>query len=153
MQELWQPIPGQDGFYASNLGRIRNKHGRVLSQWLNNQGYLRTKLRGKEHLVHRLVASAFLGPLPEGLVTRHGPGGQQDNRIENLCYGTPLENTRDRYRDGPIKAHNRILTEEQVAFIRQHDFAWGDVSRLAKLYGVAQTTISAAKTGQNFSTP
>ena len=152
MQELWRPAVGWESRYeVSNLGRVRNKQGRVLRQYLNNDGYLRLELCGKEQFVHRLVGEAFLGPLPSGLVTRHGPGGQQDNRVENLCYGTPQENARDMHRDGTCPSQK--LTYEQVVFIRAHKFAFGDVSRIAELFGVSPTAVSRVKTGRTFSTP
>lgn len=37
--------------------------------------------------VHDLVAAAFLGPCPKGMVVCHGPGGPLDNSAENLFYG------------------------------------------------------------------
>jgi len=50
--------------------------------------------------VHRLVGEAFLGPLPDGLQTRHLNGNGHDNRVANLKYGTHLENMRDSIEHG-----------------------------------------------------
>lgn len=46
--------------------------------------------------VHILVMLAFVGPRPDGMQTRHRNGIPDDNRLENLIYGTPGENSRDR---------------------------------------------------------
>lgn len=37
--------------------------------------------------VHELVAAAFLGPCPEGMVVCHRNGNKLDNSVSNLCYG------------------------------------------------------------------
>ena len=39
-----------------------------------------------------LVAASFLGPCPEGMELRHGPGGTTDNSLQNLSY-QPIELT------------------------------------------------------------
>jgi hypothetical protein len=53
------------------------------------------------YTVHKLVATAFLGPLPSDKhEVCHGPNGKQDNRPANLSYGTRSQNQFDRYRDG-----------------------------------------------------
>ena len=72
-----------------------------------------TKLRRDfqlgEQIVRKLVASVarrppmlpgerwlpIVGPLPPGMHTCHGPGGQQDNRVANLRYDTPRANMLD----------------------------------------------------------
>ena len=57
--------------------------------------YLSVRLFGKSRRVHRLVLEAFVGVSPAGAVTRHLNGDHRDNRIENLAWGTRLENHRD----------------------------------------------------------
>lgn len=52
--------------------------------------------RSRTSKVHRLVLDAFVGPKPPGTECCHGPGGRYDNRLENLRWGTPIENTADK---------------------------------------------------------
>lgn len=50
--------------------------------------------------VHHLVASAFHGDRPNGLVICHRNGDPQDNRASNLRYDTQSSNLKDMYRHG-----------------------------------------------------
>lgn len=47
-----------------------------------------------------MVADAFIGPRPNGAVIRHLNGKANDNRPENLAYGTQAENVQDEVRHG-----------------------------------------------------
>lgn len=117
--ERWLPIPGYDGYEASNLGRIRSWKPwrstpvpRVLKWYLNTSGYpvvgiTRNGERQRDHKVHRLVTETFLGPLPLGLETRHLDGDKTNNVLSNLVYGTTSENQRDRIRHGNHHFANR----------------------------------------------
>lgn len=71
MDEVWKDIYGYEGLYqVSNLGRVKSliKHNgtneRILKPRMNNCGYLEVCLckdgKQKMHLVHRLVAQAFI---------------------------------------------------------------------------------------------
>lgn len=124
--ECWLPIEGYEDLYeVSDWARVRSldrvlphtrlgtyrRRGRLLVQFVDQQGYLRVRLDRDRYRwsrqVHKLVAPAFLGPCPEGLIVRHGPNGQQDNRPSNLSYGTHSENNRDKRRDGTDPYVNR----------------------------------------------
>lgn len=104
--ERWAPIPGTGGQYeASSIGRIRNRAGKVRRANRNSKtGYFQIGLRyggvDRSLYVHSLVLEAFVGPRPEHAVTRHLNGNPADNRLENLAWGTPSENARDRVRHG-----------------------------------------------------
>jgi hypothetical protein len=162
--EVWKPVVGWEGFYSvSELGRVRSERRkvvrtdgkrytvseRIIQPTVDRKGYERIYLRrpgeSRNASVHRLVAEAFIGPLPPGMQTRHGPGGKRDNRVVNLCYGTPLENAADLERDGTKwqggKHHNAKLTDKDVLEIRD---ARGRASTrdLARKYGVNKAGIS-----------
>lgn len=136
--------------------------GALLKQhWIGYPGrqYLKVALyrdgKSKHISVHRLVMRAFVGAPPEGMEVRHGPGGRADNRLANLSYGTHVENVRDRWRDGtsPVGEGNSraICTEADVREIRRRYAAGGVTHRLlAREYGVANSTIRAIITGQNW---
>lgn len=119
--EHWAPIPEFLGQYeASCIGRIRSIdrvvrrpsgftqkwRGQLIStRQSNRDGYRITYLRTadgveRRRTVHTLVAAAFYGPRPEGMVTRHLNGDSLDNRVENLRHGTAAENAQDTVRHG-----------------------------------------------------
>ena len=103
IQETWKDIPGYEGLYqASNLGRIRSfkrNNIRILKPGKNRDGsgYYIVKLYlnsvRKNVSVHRLLWTAFNGPIPEGLQINHLNENKADNRLENLSLCTPKENT------------------------------------------------------------
>lgn len=125
-REEWRPVVGYEGRYeVSNRGRVRSLdwsyerpiskaphrlqtvhiRGRIRKQYrLKRGGYLAVSLcrndRSVSRPVHVLVAAAFLGPRPEGQQVRHLDGDKNNCRVENLAYGTPLENHADMRRHG-----------------------------------------------------
>lgn len=83
-------------YWVSNLGRVKNKHGRILTLQSNDAGYLRVCLqingKSKWYRVSRLVAEAFI-PNPENKPeVDHINRNRADNRAENLRWVTRLEN-------------------------------------------------------------
>lgn len=164
MQEIWKDIPGYEGKYqASNLGRIRSLT-REITQRSRSGNFFTRVVKGRvlrpactkdnPHLyvvlghgangsqVHQLVARAFHGPQPPNTDVRHINGDPQDNRPENLVYGSRKENILDVFRQG--KAW-RKLTTQQATEIKQR-LANGEKGReIAKDYGVSESIISDIK--------
>ena len=123
--EIWKPVIGYENIYAvSNLGRVKSldrftvvendprsrvhtrKHkGRILTQGLNDDGYLFVGLtynnKGVQRLVHRLVYQSFISSdLQNGdrdSTVNHKNTIKTDNRVENLELMSRLENTHDFY--------------------------------------------------------
>lgn len=100
MEEIWVDLPGfAPGTYqVSNLGNFRNmKFGyeRKLNP-CTSHGYVVISLTKdgvqKVYKAHRLVWSAFNGPIPEGMQINHLNEVKTDNRLENLSLCTSLEN-------------------------------------------------------------
>ena len=61
----------------------------------------------KNATVHSLIASAFIGPRPEGVDVMHKNGDRVDNRAENLAYGTRSENNHDKEKHGTDPQRNK----------------------------------------------
>ena len=110
--------------------------------------------RDKEgHWVHRLVLRTFVGePIP-GDVARHIDGNPENNRLENLAWGTPAENNRDMVRHGRSGRGERSasakLTEQDVRLIRSLR-GWVSAARLGRVFGVTPTTISQVWNGRSW---
>lgn len=63
--------------------------------------------------VHHLVLEAFVGPRPPGMEACHFDGNAQNNRLENLRWGTSAENKADAIRLNqfwPTQRRKRCLT-------------------------------------------
>lgn len=109
--EQWKSIEGFGRYEISDTGRIRSftrwPEGRVLRRRIRaKDGYDEAHLRDSQGVisylsVHRLVLETFVGPCPEGMEARHLDGDPNNNDLANLCWGTHLENMRDRARHKP----------------------------------------------------
>ena len=157
--EEWLPMRElPSDYFVSNKGRVMRispskgaTPGKMRSQVINWHGYYTVmfKMDGKPtlRLVHRLVADAFLGPIPEGLQVNHKNGVKTDNRLENLEIVTNGENRAHSYQVLGVKPNrtpgeknvNARLTWEIVDEIRSSKESY---SALARKYGVSVTAIS-----------
>lgn len=142
MTEEWRAVIGFEGAYeVSNLGRVRSLdryvtaidgrvsfwRGRILRGSSGAKRYRLIILHcgGGEYdarYVHDMVALAFIGPKPEGLLTRHKNDDPIDNAATNLCYGTQLDNMDDADKNGLRKFneahHSCVYSVELIAAIR-----------------------------------
>ena len=99
---------GFDGYEVSNQGNVKGKRVKILKPLIRGERggrYLFVALytrdeQGKLYRkcidIHILVARAFLGPRPEGMVVHHKNGNRRDNRVSNLGYVSFAENVRMR---------------------------------------------------------
>ena len=103
--ENWLPIPSLPGYDVSDHGRVRSwvyrgPVPRLRSTAIDRHGYpgfvVRRGVGSARLTVHVLVAEAFHGPRPAGMVVRHLDGNPCNNHASNLCYGTASENERDK---------------------------------------------------------
>lgn len=164
MKEKWKFIPGYEKSYmVSDKGRVKSldrvvilkatktakeysqvRKGKLLKPGRNTkQGHVTVSLGRRNSInVHRLVMLAFEGPCPEGHEVLHNNGKAWDNRFVNLRYGTRAENNIDASRHG-----TRKLTADNVRLIRKNN----KPNRFyAEKFGVSISTVSAAKTYQNW---
>ena len=88
---------------------------------------------------------AFKGDCPKGREVAHIDGDQQNNRLENLMYATPLENNRHKAIHGtqPVgsKMWNAKLTEQDVIDIRSKS-PQISYAKIAKEYKVSLMAVA-----------
>lgn len=166
--EEWRDVVGFEGIYVvSSLGRIMRvawgrsvKPGHIKQASPNRHGYLGTQLSkcGKNYCVrvHRVVAEAFLAPIPEGMEVNHKNGDKADNRVENLEWVRHSDNLKHLYgelghppligsRDG-----NSKLTEEDIPEIRKLVEQGISRAQVGRMFGVSGPMISYIINGHNW---
>lgn len=124
--EEWRAIAKYVGYYEiSSLGRLRSldrvipharhgtirRRGKILAPSVKNKyGHLGTTLfcgnRGEQVWIHILVLETFVGPCPPKMECRHLNGEPDDNRLDNLAWGTRKQNAADRKRHGRAALHD-----------------------------------------------
>ena len=84
---------------VSSYGRVCNMRGVISSGSIKASGYSKVSIAGKDLFVHRVVAFVFFGPPPSHQTwqVHHRDGNPSNNRVENLEYTTPSQNTRYSY--------------------------------------------------------
>lgn len=165
--EEWRDVPGYEGYYqVSSLGRVKSldrmvtmrngvtriTHGRMMKEVNGNgAGNYRAvplSMNGKiqRHLIHRLVALAFI-PNPEGLPEiNHKDEDKTNNRVDNLewcdrqynnTYGTV------RFRTAITQGKSVIQKNKDGTIVT----AWPSEGMAAACLGIAQGSISSCCRG------
>lgn len=133
--EIWRPVVGFEGGYMiSDAGHVRSVtrivvnsegisktiHGKNRKIVMSNRNRACLVLRrdGKSHMrqVHHMVLEAFVGGKPDGLWGLHRDDDPTNNRLDNLYWGTPSENTADCIRNG------KHSMASKTTCIRGHEF-------------------------------
>lgn len=116
MNEIWRDIAGYEGRYqVSNKGNVKSLHYRghygekIMKPVKHHSGYLIIQLGRKPrkiHLVHQLVAKAFIPPVEGKKLVNHIDGNKQNNCVENLEWVTTQENIAHAIKTGLRNPHN-----------------------------------------------
>jgi transposase-like protein len=173
--EKWVPLPRFDNLIeVSDMGRVRSMERTVKGRGIG----LRTiptrlvKFRGHPwgyywcefmlngvkywDFVHRLVLEGFKGPCPEGYYVLHFDNNPKNNIPSNLRYGTPSENSQDKWMHG-TQSHGdgiwwRKVNSPDVMAIRDARQGGVKIKTLCEQYGLSEAQVSRIGTGSRWTT-
>ena len=141
MKEIWKDIPDYEGMYqVSNLGRVKslerliNREHKGKGNYIQKEILLSTPMsnkykiaslwkngKGKNFLVHQLMAMAFLNHKPNGhkIIIDHINNDSTDNRLENLQIITQRENvSKDKVNGSSKYTGVYVETVSDIEYIR-----------------------------------
>lgn len=143
--ETMKPILCFPHYWITPSGKLwSEKTQRFLKGFLDDWGYIKVGLyrNDKRYIfrLHRLVLLTYCGPCPDGYVCRHLDGNPVNNAVDNLCWGTPKENSHDSLRHD---THGGKLTEQQKKEVCNL-WATGRVTQkeIGCKFGVTQSNVS-----------
>lgn len=136
----WAPVPGYVGIYeASTLGYIRSLdrwirrsdghwrflRGQIMKQ-NSSRGYPQVALSAqgvrRRWLVHRLVLITFKGQCPPHMQACHGDDVRTNNKLENLRWDYPSQNSLDAVRNGRHWNANKSACKRGHRFDRENTY-------------------------------
>lgn len=121
MLSRWKPIPGYPAYEVSDQGEVRSlppslgrkrTQGKILKHIImrDRDHYVGLYCGGSQPDLRKvavLVLEAFSGPRPEGHYACHRDDDGDNNTLDNLYWGTPLDNERDKRRNSGHYLANR----------------------------------------------
>jgi len=155
----WRPVPGWECYEVSNLGGVRRTDtGRDLRQQVFERDpypavvFKQRPRKPARFRVHALVLTAFVGPRPfADAQARHLDGNQRNNRLDNLTWGSPVENQADRKRHGTGRgriANGRSpITELDVLAMRSMFRSGAKIMQICRALGLNCRCVSDAVRG------
>jgi len=165
--ERWLPVLDLVGRYeVSDRGRVRAlfvagkgayQPGRILRPWKTGRGYRAVGLVAADGFkwrvpVHRLVLETFVGPCPAGMEALHLDNDRTNNALDNLRWGTHLENIRDRERHGTVSRGSKSgmakVSESDVKDMHARRKAGETQKAIAARYGLHPSNVSRIVRGK-----
>ena len=123
--------------------RVRKAGGCGCWVWtgaLNNGGYGRFVIGGREELAHRAAWMLYKGEIPDGLLVLHRCDNPGCVRSDHLFLGTHADNAMDKMLKG--RGGTTKLSDEQVREIRAVRAEGVKVRVIAEQFGVVTSTVS-----------
>lgn len=170
-EEIWKDVTGYEGLYqVSSYSRIRSldrivRHsdtktkkikGVILKNIIHGSGYvivslLKNSIRNQKKL-HRLIAIEFIENKQNKPQINHIDGVKTNNSISNLEWCTAKENVIHKFDCLKYVSPSRSINYDTLIKIKNEllDYKYGDVSRIAKKYGIGISAISKIKVNKQY---
>lgn len=137
-------------YQVSSFGRVKSLRGgedKIMSTRVNNWGYEIVNLsfpKGtKTKQVHRLVAEAFYGWREPKWQVNHKDCDKLNNRLDNLEWTTPKENSTHAKNHGRLSKRSDNLTTREILAIRKlafdHNMTYQDI---ADVFDISRRTVA-----------
>ena len=149
MEEVWKDVHGYEGQYqVSSLGNVRSMNYRGtgivknLVPKMNNCGRLWVDLKGKPHLIHRLVANEFIPNANNYPEINHKDENPRNNIADNLEWCTGEYNKKvysQKHSNGRPQIHFRKVVQMDLDW--NHIKTWDDSRTVFKSTGMSQWSI------------
>jgi len=138
-------IPGYEGYYAIDMaGNVFSyRMNRLLAQSVTGR-YAAVKLNRVSRYVHQLILITFIGPRPDGAISRHLDGNCFNNDVFNLEWSTQSQNMLDRKWTGAIADK---LTVNEVTGIKYLIEKGLSNPEIAGIYGINRKAVYNIRKG------
>lgn len=131
-------VPGYPDYRVSRQGEVyscleRGGTGKATTKWRKlkphkeTNGYYRVKFYNKDRLaVHQVVARTYIGEQVNGIQVNHIDGDKLNNRLNNLEYVTPKQNTQHAIMMGLTvkRPKNEPEFSTEVIAVNEHTNSW-----------------------------
>ena len=158
--EVWRAVKGHPNYKVSSLGRVKSlarkrrvKNGyycmageRILRPAINCNGYQHLSLDGKDHRVHRIVASAFIENPNNYRDVNHKNGIKTDNRVENLEWVSHSDN--EIHKIYTLKTPGELIRPMRKVLCVETGKVYISISSACRELGIKTSHISEACQGK-----
>ena len=168
MGEVWKPVKGSPEYFVSDKERVYStkKEKIINGSPVTGKGYIEFTLgrdgdgnRIRKNL-HKMIAEAFI-PNPHNYPeVRHLNDDSSDNCIENLAWGTQLDNVRDSIRNGTFRYFtddDRELAMQKrrtpivaVNFITEEELYFESQQEASRVLSINQSDIGSVVSGKRY---
>lgn len=149
MLEEWRFISGSDDAEVSSLGRIK-RHGKIVRQYMDSEGYMRVTVGGTigRDRVHRLVLTAFTVQPPGRTIANHRNGKKDDNKLTNLEWSTPRENSMYAALRGEWSTGNIKRRIKAISVLDGHETIYESQKEAASALGIHDSEVNKMLKGK-----